>query len=48
MILPITLIIPHQNQKTELDSLLDSLSSWTKLPSEIVIIDSSELGNLAK
>ena len=42
MILPITLIIPHQNQKTELDSLLDSLSSWTKLPNEIVIIDSSE------
>ena len=43
MILPISLIIPHQNQKTELAILLESLNTWTMLPSEIVIIDSSDV-----
>ena len=38
---PITLIIPHQNQRNALASLLETIVEWTILPDEIIIIDSS-------
>ncbi len=38
---PITLIIPHQNQRNLLVSLLGSIPAWTILPDEIIIVDSS-------
>ena len=38
---PITLIIPHQNQRNALVSLLESITTWIILPDEIIIIDSS-------
>jgi len=38
---PITLIIPHQNQRNALVSLLETIAKWTLLPDEIIIIDSS-------
>lgn len=38
---PITLIIPHQNQRNALVLLLKSVTDWIMLPDEIIIIDSS-------
>lgn len=38
---PITLIIPHQNQRNALFSLLETVTDWSILPDEIIIIDSS-------
>jgi hypothetical protein len=42
MKLPVSLIIPfHDSSHESLDIFLQSLMSWTKLPSEILLIDSS-------
>ena len=38
----IALIIPHRDDRENLNHLLQSIKSWTKMADEIIIVDSSQ------
>ena len=38
----IALIIPHTDDRKNLNHLLQSIKSWTKMANEIIIVDSSQ------
>ena len=43
MLADVTLIIPSKDSNFRLNGLLESISTWTIFPSEIIVIDSSEI-----